>query len=66
MQYRNQINHASDNSFGLQSERILPLDVEHIQRTLQAVVNYLMELAPMKPVVPAGVRAIPVTEMLPV
>lgn len=66
MQYRNQINHASDNSFGLQSERILPLDVEHIRRTLQAVVNYLMQLAPMKPVVPAGVRAIPVTEILPV
>lgn len=66
MQYRNQINHASDNSFGLQSERILPLDVEHIRLTLQAVVNYLMQLAPMKPVVPAGVRAIPVTEILPV
>lgn len=65
MQYRNQINHANDNSFGLQSARILPLDVENIQQTLQDVVDYLMEIAPMKPDVPAGVKALPVTKTFP-
>ena len=65
MQYRNQINHASDNTFGLQSERILPLDAEHILQMLQDVVDYLTELAPLKPVVPAGVKALPVTKAFP-
>lgn len=66
MQYRNQINHANDNSFGLQSSRILPLDVESIQKTLQDIADYLMELAPMKPNAPAGVKALSVTKPLPV
>ena len=35
MQYRNQINHASASDLGLQSERVLPLDTEHIKETLQ-------------------------------
>ena len=43
MQYRNQINHASDTAFGLQSDRILPLDTAHIEQTLQDVADYLQE-----------------------
>ena len=66
MQYRNQINHASDNFFGLQSERILPLNADYIQKILQDIVDYLMNLAPMKPKVPAGIEAIPVTKVFPV
>ena len=66
MQYRNQINHANDTSFNLQSSRILPLDVSHIQQTLQDVADYLMEIYPLKPNVPAGVKALPVTKTIPV
>ena len=46
MQYRNQINHASDTAFGLQSDRILPLDTAHIEQTLQDVADYLAGAAP--------------------
>lgn len=46
MQYRNQINHASDTAFGLQSDRILPLDTAHIEQTLQDVADYLQEIRP--------------------
>ena len=65
MQYRNQINHASDNAFGLQSDRILPLDTAHIEQTLQDVADYLQEIRPMKPDVPQGVKALPVTKTIP-
>lgn len=66
MQYRNQINHANDNFSGWQSERVLPLDVEHIQQTLMDVVDLLMQIYPMKPKAPAGVKIIPVTKPLPI
>ena len=59
MQYRNQINHASDTAFGLQSDRILPLDTAHIEQTLQDVADYLQEIRPMKPDVPEGVKTLP-------
>ncbi|WP_416453149.1 TM1812 family CRISPR-associated protein [Faecalibacterium prausnitzii] len=65
MQYRNQINHASDTAFGLQSDRILPLDTAHIEQTLQDVADYLQEIRPMKPDVPKGVKALPVTKTIP-
>lgn len=65
MQYRNQINHASDTAFGLQSDRILPLDTAHIEQTLQDVADYLQEIRPMKPDVPQGVKALPVTKTIP-
>jgi len=65
MQYRNQINHASDTAFGLQSDRILPLDTAHIEQTLQDVADYLQEIRPMKPDVPEGVKALPVTKTIP-
>ena len=64
-QYRNQINHASDTAFGLQSDRILPLDTAHIEQTLQDVADYLQEIRPMKPDVPQGVKALPVTKTIP-
>ena len=64
-QYRNQINHASDTAFGLQSDRILPLDTAHIEQTLQDVADYLQEIRPMKPDVPEGVKALPVTKTIP-
>ena len=59
--YRNQVNHANDTSFGLQSDRILPLDIAHIEQLLQDVTDYLQELRPMRPNVPQGVKALPVT-----
>ena len=62
---RNQINHASDTAFGLQSDRILPLDTAHIEQTLQDVADYLQEIRPMKPDVPEGVKALPVTKTIP-
>ena len=65
MQYRNQINHASDTAFGLQSDRILPLDTANIEQTLQDVADYLQEIRPMKPDVPQGVKALPVTKTIP-
>lgn len=65
MQYRNQINHASDTAFGLQSDRILPLDTAHIEQTLQDVADYLQEIRPMKPDAPQGVKALPVTKTIP-
>ena len=64
-QYRNQINHASDTAFGLQSDRILPLDTANIEQTLQDVADYLQEIRPMKPDVPEGVKALPVTKTIP-
>lgn len=66
MQYRNQINHASDTAFGLQSDRILPLDTANIEQTLQDVADYLQEIRPMKPDAPQGVKALPVTKAIPV
>ena len=65
MQYRNQINHASDTAFGLQSDRILPLDTANIEQTLQDVADYLQEIRPMKPDVPQGIKALPVTKTIP-
>ena len=59
--YRNQVNHANDTSFGLQSDRILPLDIAHIEQLLQEVTDHLQELRPMRPNVPQGVKALPVT-----
>ena len=59
--YRNQVNHANDTSFGLQSDRILPLDIAHIEQLLQDVTDYLQEIRPMRPNVPQGVKALPVT-----
>ena len=64
MQYRNQINHANDNTYRMQSERILPLDAESVRQTLQDVADHLAEIAPMKPKAPAGVEVIPVTKKL--
>ena len=65
MQYRNHINHASDTAFGLQSDRILSLDTASIEQTLQDVADYLQEIRPMKPDVPQGVKALPVTKAIP-
>lgn len=63
--YRNQVNHANDTSFGLQSDRILPLDIAHIEQLLQDVTDYLQEIRPMRPNVPQGVKALPVTMTIP-
>ena len=65
MQYRNQINHASANDLGLQSERVRPLDTEHIKETLQKITVYLHEIRPLKRNVPQGVKALPVTKTIP-
>ena len=65
MQYRNQINHASASDLGLQSERVLPLDTEHIKETLQKIAAYLHEIRPLKRNVPQGVKALPVTKTIP-
>ena len=65
MQYRNQINHASANDLGLQSERVLPLDTEHIKETLQKITAYLHEIRPLKRNVPQGIEAIPVDAVIP-
>ena len=65
MQYRNQINHASANDLGLQSERVLPLDTEHIKETLQKITAYLHEIRPLKRSVPQGIEAIPVDAAIP-
>ena len=59
MQYRNQINHASANDLGLQSERVLPLDTEHIKETLQKITAYLNEIRPLKRNVPQDIEEIP-------
>ena len=65
MQYRNQINHASASDLGLQSERVLPLDTEHIKETLQKIAAYLHEIRPLKRNVPQGIKALPVTKTIP-
>ena len=65
MQYRNQINHASANDLGLQSERVLPLDTEHIKETLQKITVYLREIRPLKRNVPQDIEAIPVDAAIP-
>ena len=65
MQYRNQINHASASDLGLQSERVLPLDTEHIKETLQKIAAYLHEIRPLKRNAPQGVKALPVTKTIP-
>ena len=66
MQYRNQINHASANDLGLQSERVLPLDTESIEDTLQKkIAVYLHEIRPLKRNVPQGIEAIPVDAAIP-
>ena len=66
MQYRNQINHASANDLGLQSERVLPLDTESIEEILQKkIAVYLHEIRPLKRNVPQGVKALPVTKTIP-
>lgn len=65
MQYRNQINHASANDLGLQSERVLPLDTESIEEILQKIAVYLHEIRPLKRNVPQGIEAIPVDAAIP-
>ena len=65
MQYCNQINHASDTAFGLQSDRILPLDTAHIEQTLQDAADYLQKIRSMKPDVPQGVKALSVIKTIP-
>lgn len=65
MQYRNQINHASANDLGLQSERVRPLDTEHIKETLQKITAYLHEIRPLKRNVPQDIEAIPVDAAIP-
>lgn len=65
MQYRNQINHASANDLGLQSEHVRPLDTEHIKETLQKITAYLNEIRPLKRNVPQGIEAIPVDAAIP-
>lgn len=65
MQYRNQINHASANDLGLQSERVLPLDTESIEEILQKIAVYLHEIRPLKRNVPQGIEAIPVDAVIP-
>ena len=65
MQYRNQINHASANDLGLQSERVLPLDTEHIKETLQKITAYLNEIRPLKRNVPQDIEEIPVDAAIP-
>lgn len=65
MQYRNQINHASANDLGLQSEQVLPLDTGHIKKTLQKITVYLREIRPLKRNVPQGIEAIPVDAVIP-
>ena len=65
VKYRNQINHASASDLGLQSERVLPLDTEHIEQTLQEIADYLHEIRPLKRNVPQGVKALPVTKTIP-
>ena len=65
MQYRNQINHASANDLGLQSERVRPLDTEHIKETLQKITAYLREIRPLKRNVPQDIEEIPVDAAIP-
>lgn len=65
MQYRNQINHASANDLGLQSERVRPLDTESIKDTLQKITVYLHEIRPLKRNVPQDIEAIPVDAAIP-
>ena len=65
MQYRNQINHASANDLGLQSERVRPLDTEHIKETLQKITAYLNEIRPLKRNVPQDIEEIPVDAAIP-
>lgn len=65
MQYRNQINHASANDLGLQSERVRPLDTESIEEILQKIAVYLHEIRPLKRNVPQGIEAIPVDAAIP-
>ncbi len=65
MQYRNQINHASANDLGLQSERVRPLDTESIKDTLQKITVYLNEIRPLKRNVPQDIEEIPVDAAIP-
>lgn len=65
MQYRNQINHASANDLGLQSECVRPLDTESIEEILQKIAVYLHEIRPLKRNVPQGIEAIPVDAAIP-
>lgn len=65
MQYRNQINHASANDLGLQSERVRPLDTEHIKETLQKITAYLNEIRPLKRNAPQDIEEIPVDAAIP-
>lgn len=65
MQYRNQINHASANDLGLQSECVRPLDTEHIKETLQKITAYLNEIRPLKRNIPQDIEEIPVDAAIP-
>ena len=65
MQYRNQINHASANDLGLQSELVLPLDTGHIKKTLQKITASLTEIRPLKRNVPQDIEEIPVDAAIP-
>jgi len=65
VKYRNQINHASGSDLGLLSDRVLPLDTESIEETLRKITDYLHEIRPLKRNVPQGVKALPVTKMIP-
>ena len=47
------------------SDRVLPLDTEHIEQTLRKITDYLHEIRPLKRNVPQGVKALPVTKTIP-
>ena len=54
-QYRNQINHASDNAVGFQSQGLLPLNTTAVEKVLNHVGEYLLEVKEYKPIIPDGI-----------
>lgn len=64
-QYRNQINHANDDSLAYQCEGQLPLTTTDIEQTLCNIADYLQELKPLKPMAPAGVTPLSLDQRFP-
>lgn len=65
-QYRNQINHASDDMSGYRRDGVLELDAKEIQNKLEDIVEYLQELKPLKPMAPAGVTPLSLEQKFPI
>ncbi|MGN0707203.1 MAG: TM1812 family CRISPR-associated protein [Faecalibacterium sp.] len=66
MQYRNQINHASGNAAHFPPDSLQPMDASSIEAVLFDTAAFLREIRTLKPAVPQGTEALPITCCIPV